>query len=155
MVAECAGCNHYQPWAALIIGGMGGVGFITIHHAMLRAKLDDPLDAVGVHGAGGMVGILSVPIFMHVGLEEGERGILWDGDYAHPWLVLVCQAGGALAIILWSAFWCFILFGAMHCTNILRVEPELEILGMDLIKHGEAAYPAPVSKVYLIRYTNN
>ena len=33
----------YEPWAALLVGAGGGVGFIAVHHAMIRFKLDDPL----------------------------------------------------------------------------------------------------------------
>ena len=43
MVALCAGCDKYEPWAALLIGACGGIGFITIHHLMIRLRLDDPL----------------------------------------------------------------------------------------------------------------
>ena len=53
MVAQCAGCNVYQPWAALIIGIFGGFAFMGGHFLMLRLKFDDPLDAVAVHGFGG------------------------------------------------------------------------------------------------------
>ena len=53
MVALCAGCNVYEPWAALIVGALGGLGFQLIHSVMLSLQLDDPLDAVAVHGGGG------------------------------------------------------------------------------------------------------
>lgn len=39
-----------------------------------------------MHGAGGLIGLLCVPWFMYAGLEEGKRGIFWDGATAHPWL---------------------------------------------------------------------
>ena len=29
--------------------------------------MDDPLDAVAVHGAGGIIGLLAVPWFMYTG----------------------------------------------------------------------------------------
>jgi Amt family ammonium transporter len=145
MVSLCGGCNLYEPWAALIVGSMGGVGFITVHFAMLRFKLDDPLDAVAVHGAGGLVGILSVPWFMYVGLEKEERGIFWDGHAYHPWVVLGHNIAGALCIVLWSAFWSALLFGSLKFFELLRVSTDAEFKGMDLIKHGESAYPAAVS----------
>ena len=53
MVSMCAGCDEYQPWAALIIGIFGGLAFIGVHQLMLKLQLDDPLDAVAVHGGGG------------------------------------------------------------------------------------------------------
>ena len=46
----------------------------------LRLKLDDPLDAVAVHGGGGLWGLLCVPFFMSAGLEEGQRGVFFDGE---------------------------------------------------------------------------
>ena len=53
MVSQCAGCDEYAPWGALIVGIFGGIAFIIVHIAMLKCKLDDPLDAVAVHGGGG------------------------------------------------------------------------------------------------------
>ena len=55
MVAQCAGCDEYAPWGALIVGMFGGAAFILIHTAMLKCRLDDPLDAVAVHGGGGKI----------------------------------------------------------------------------------------------------
>ena len=55
MVSQCAGCDVYMPWAALLIGTFGGLAFVGVHIAMLKAKLDDPLDAVAVHGGGGNI----------------------------------------------------------------------------------------------------
>jgi len=142
MVSLCGGCNHYEPWAALIVGGMGGVAFMVVHFTMLKMRLDDPLDAVAVHGGGGVVGILSVPWFMYVGLDVGERGIFWDGHTSAPWLVLGYNIAGSLCIILWSVFWSLLLFGSLYYFKILRVSTDDEFKGMDLIKHGESAYPA-------------
>jgi len=141
MVAMCAGCNLYEPWAALIVGSWGGLGFLAVHRLMLWQELDDPLDAVAVHGAGGLLGLLSVPVFMVGGLEEGKRGILWDGDTLYPWLVLAHQLAAALAISLWAALWAFIIFGLLHLLKVLRVSRPDELRGMDLSKHGESAYP--------------
>ena len=59
MVAQCAGCDSYEPWAAILIGAMAGPVFIGIHDLMLKLRLDDPLDAVAVHGGGGTLGNMS------------------------------------------------------------------------------------------------
>ena len=78
---------------------------------------------------------------MLAGLKEGQRGILWDGDSAHPWLVLAHHLAAALAISLWAALWAFIIFGLLHLLKVLRVSRSDELRGMDLTKHGESAYP--------------
>ena len=145
MVSLCAGCNLYEPVGALVVGAMGGIGYAIASFGMVKLKLDDPLDAVAVHGAGGLVGVLAVPWFMYVGLEVGERGIFWDGHTSLPWYVLGYNLAGAAAIICWSAFWSSLLFGSLHLLKMLRVSPEDECRGLDLVKHGEAAYPAEVS----------
>jgi len=142
MVSLCAGCNLYEPWGALIVGAIGGFWFVIVHHLMLQLKLDDPLDAVAVHGAGGIVGIVAVPFFMVVNLEVGHRGLFWDGNVAYPWLVLGYNIAGALAIVLWTCCLSFLLFGVLYWQNILRVSADEEQSGMDIVKHGESAYPA-------------
>ena len=55
MVSQCAGCDEYTPWTALIVGVFGGLSFISVHVGMLKVGLDDPLDAVAVHGGGGKI----------------------------------------------------------------------------------------------------
>ena len=109
---------------------------------MLRFRLDDPLDAVAVHGGGGLVGLLSVPWFMYVKLEEGQRGIFWDGDHSHPWWVLAYHLVAAATISLWAILWSVQLFGLLTLAKIFRVKEEQEREGMDISKHGETAYPA-------------
>ena len=43
------------------------------HEMVIVTRLDDPLDAVAVHGGGGVVGLLAVPFFMSVNLEVQSR----------------------------------------------------------------------------------
>lgn len=41
MVSLCAGCDLYEPWAALIVGTWGGLAFIGLHHLMVWLQLDE------------------------------------------------------------------------------------------------------------------
>jgi Amt family ammonium transporter len=36
MVAQCSGCNVYQPWAAVVVGVIGGLAFLAVHFLMLK-----------------------------------------------------------------------------------------------------------------------
>ena len=38
MVAQCAGCDAFEPWAALIVGAIGGAAFILVHAVMIKLK---------------------------------------------------------------------------------------------------------------------
>ena len=33
-VSLCAGCHLYEPWAALVVGVLGGLGFLAVHFLM-------------------------------------------------------------------------------------------------------------------------
>ena len=56
--------------------------------------MDDPVDAVAIHGGGGLLGVLAAPIFMEDGLvytgsQEALMSLAWNGI-------------GAAAIIGWN-----------------------------------------------------
>jgi len=146
MVAQCAGCNLYEPWAGLLIGFMAGCVYYGISKLMVKCGLDDPLDAVAVHAGGGMLGVLCVPWF-----KQG-KGIFWMStvkfiewseteDYFNPWKLLGVNVAGLVTIIAWSAFWSTFIFGGLQFFDNLRVDEITETKGNDIAKHGEAAYP--------------
>merc|ERR1712018_733929 len=143
-VAQCAGCDEYAPWGALIVGMFGGVAFIAIHTAMLKCRLDDPLDAVAVHGGGGIVGVLLVPWFSILdGGEEGEDqgGIFWYGGSSYAWTRFGVNIAALLAITVWSLGWSCMIFGGLKYFDLLRIDTDTEFKGNDMVKHGESAYP--------------
>ena len=95
--------------------------YIILISLVARLELDDPLDAVAVHGGGGIVGLLCVPWFMYAGQAEGQRGIFWDGHTSFPWLVLGHNIAGAVAIMAWAGTQSTLLFGGLKMLGILRV----------------------------------
>ena len=70
MVSLCAGCNVFPPWASAIVAAIGALAYQLLSGLMVAVRIDDPVDAIAVHGAGGIVGILSVPVFMEVRLKH-------------------------------------------------------------------------------------
>ena len=48
---------------------------------------------------------------------------------------------GLLVITLWTVGLCSIMFGLLNGLGLLRVDRQSEIVGMDIVKHGEPAYP--------------
>ncbi len=135
MVAQCAGCNVYEPWSALIIGMLAGISYNLVSSLMLRLRLDDPLDAVAVHFNGGALGVLCVPFFKY-----GE-GIFWQGFEKQAWRQLGINCLGLVTIIAWASFWSCVVFGGLYYLDWLRIDVETELLGNDIVKHGESAYP--------------
>ena len=48
---------------------------------------------------------------------------------------------GLLVITLWTVGLCSLMFGLLKLAGLLRVDRQSEIVGMDISKHGEPAYP--------------
>ncbi|CAG0890717.1 unnamed protein product [Darwinula stevensoni] len=134
LVGVCAGSDVFPSWAALVVGVGAGFTFLCLHFLLLRLKVDDPLDAFPVHFGGGLFGIVAVAFFM-------EGGIVFDPS-RNSATVLGWNLVGAASISGWSASLCLVLFGILKKLGILRVSREMEIQGMDLMKHNEPAYPS-------------
>ncbi|KAK3861884.1 hypothetical protein Pcinc_032195 [Petrolisthes cinctipes] len=132
MVAICAGCNVLPIWGSCVTGIVAGVLFISIHTLLDKLKVDDPLDAVAVHMGGGLWGLVAVALF------QNDNGIVFGGSGE----VLAWNVAGALAIMAWAGGLCVIMFGSLRLVGWLRVPIDMEIQGMDILKHGEPAYPA-------------
>mmetsp|Transcript_30419 Transcript_30419/g.76217 ORF Transcript_30419/g.76217 Transcript_30419/m.76217 type:complete len:445 (-) Transcript_30419:211-1545(-) len=140
LVSVTANCVVIDPWAALIIGGIGGVIMQCASKLVLKLKVDDPLDAFAVHGSSGMwalvaTGIFARPEYSYNGL--GSHGFVYPGD--KPDLLGVQVA--AIAIILaWVGGTSTILFASLRLLGVLRVPADIEEAGMDISKHGGGAY---------------
>jgi len=134
MVAICANCDNMHTWAAAITGTVGGFCFFGIDKLLLRLKIDDPLSAVAVHFGGGSWGVIAAAIF------DRDTGLIHNGTIVSAWQ-LAANLTGAAAIMAWSIAISVIIFGVLKKFNMLRIDPIFEINGLDIPKHGEAAYP--------------
>ncbi|CAL1540117.1 unnamed protein product [Lymnaea stagnalis] len=134
MVAICGGCNSMKPWGAVIVGFVGALIMNCIERLVLKLKIDDPLNAVGVHFGGGLWGALSVAFVKY------PTGILmaWDKQSG---AMLAWQLAGVLTFMTWTAGCMTLVFGGLKLAGLFRVIRETELKGLDIPKHGEPAYP--------------
>merc|ERR1712224_1171191 len=51
LVAITAGCSVVTPWAALIIGIIGGWVYLGMSKLLIKLRIDDAVDAIPVHFA--------------------------------------------------------------------------------------------------------
>lgn len=130
LVAITAGCAAVTPVIAILIGALGGVVMYLGTAVLRRARIDDPVGAVPVHGGAGIFGVLAV------GLFATEGGLLMGGGTG----LLATQVLGIAAIVAWTAATAGLLFVAMKFTVGLRVSAAEEIIGLDFHEHGECAY---------------
>ena len=144
LVAITAGCATVDPWAAIVIGIVGGLVMFGGVRTLDNMKIDDPVGAVSVHGIAGFWGVLAVGLFStEAGLTQAgyadptKYGLLVGGGGEQ----FIAQLIGALAILGWTAATAGALFLAIKYTIGLRVSEEEEIRGLDVDEHGLEAYP--------------
>lgn len=145
MVSSCAGCNRMEPWASSFTGIGAGLIYLGLSHLMIRLRVDDPLDAFAVHAGGGLWGLLSTCIIAHEGIVYAIADAIGNHHGSLSFRQAFAQLGWqlicALAIVLWSLLWMVPIFLFLKKIGKLRVSAEVEINGLDIYKHGEAAYP--------------
>merc|ERR1712241_713889 len=95
LVAITAGCAAVKPWEAIIIGFIGGLVYQGVSMLLKLLKLDDVVDAVPVHGACGLWGLLALGFFGNPDEGIGGNGIFYGGNQ------LGTQIFGGFVIIVW------------------------------------------------------
>ena len=117
------------PGGALLIGLAGGlICYFAVHLIRVKLKIDDSLDVFAVHGVGGILGILILPV-----LSAKALGGTGEGDF-------MVQLTGTGAVVLWSAIASAVILAVLKFTLGLRVTEEQEYEGLDISLHGESAY---------------
>jgi Amt family ammonium transporter len=140
LVGVTAPCAYIAPWAAVVIGGIAAVIMMTsVNFVENRLKVDDPVGAVSVHGAGGLWGLLAVGIFAD-GSYGGVSGLV-VGDASQ----LVAQLITMATVIVWALGTGFLLFALIKNSMGLRASEEEEIKGLDITEHGTECYPVDVT----------
>ncbi len=136
-VAITPACGFVNPLGALIIGLIAGV--LSAHAVSRKYKwgYDDSLDVVGVHGIGGILGMLSIGFLATTTANEaGGLGLLMHGGTS----LLTKQF---IAIVVAAAFsFCatWLIAQAISKTIGFRVYRDDELNGLDTTFHAESAY---------------
>jgi Amt family ammonium transporter len=140
LVAITAPSGYVEFWAAPIIGAIAGV-IVVVGVLAIDKVLDDPVGALSAHGLAGIWGTLSCGIFTSPRFAElngvGDPGLWYSGSFHQL---------GAQALGVGVAFGCvfavsYIVFWAIKSTIGLRVSPEQEEAGLDIVEHGMFGYP--------------
>jgi Amt family ammonium transporter len=121
------------PWHGIVIGVIAGlVCFWACTWLKHRFNYDDSLDVFGVHGVGGMTGILLAGVFATASIG-GTSGLI-EGNPRQ----LLIQLYGIAVTLVWSGGVTYILLKLVSAFVPLRVSKEHELEGLDISQHGEA-----------------
>ncbi len=136
LVAVTAPCAFIDPWAAMIIGVVGGQ-LVVIGVVLLdKLQVDDPVGAFPVHGINGIWGVIATGIFGMKSLGLKYDGFVYGGGIGQLWT----QVLGVFFIVLFTVVSMGLIFFIINKTVGLRVSREEELRGLDIGEHGLEAY---------------
>ncbi|KJZ05103.1 ammonium transporter [Pseudoalteromonas sp. GCY] len=110
------------PVLALILGAIGGALVVFSIVALDKAKIDDPVGAISVHGICGALGVMMVPFSNSDATFQG-------------------QAVGLITILGFVFIASYIVWSVLKASMGIRVGEEEELSGMDQHDCGVDAYP--------------
>jgi Amt family ammonium transporter len=125
------GAGFVGPFAAIVIGLAAGALCYAAVVWKTRLGYDDSLDVVGIHGVGGILGILATGLFASI----GAKGLF----FGNPAQVGI-QGAVVLATVAFSFAGTFVILKVINTVVGLRVDTEEEQRGLDLSQHEERAY---------------
>ncbi|MBE0702043.1 MAG: ammonium transporter, partial [Afipia sp.] len=135
LVGITAGCAFVAPWAAAVIGIIGGIVVVLVVDLVESLKIDDAVGAFAVHGACGAMGTLAIGFLGQP--ELGAGGLLLGGGADQ----LVTQIIGVAAATIWTAIGAVVVFGILKSMGKLRIPAKAEAMGIDAYEHGASVWP--------------
>ena len=144
LVVITPAAGFVAPWAAVVMGFIvSPICYFAISFLKAKIGYDDALDAFGCHAIGGITGGILTGLFCVPELSWTEfGGLFYTGDPS----LLVSQILGILVTIAFVAVADLIIGLILKACfkGSLRVSEEEEAQGLDVVAHGESAYPAYV-----------
>jgi len=144
LVAITAPCAFVNSVSAVIIGVVAGILVcLSVFFVERTLKLDDPVGAISVHGANGAWGVLALGLFADGTYGDGLNGVagtvkgLFYGDASQ--FFAECIGVAANIVVIFSISYVF--FKLLDKVIPLRVDPELEVEGLDQAEVAVKAYP--------------
>ncbi|MCI4665224.1 MAG: hypothetical protein MRY74_10940 [Neomegalonema sp.] len=141
-VAVTAGANRFDAVDALLVGVVAGAAYRVGVVVLERRSVDDPVNAIAVHGLPGLVGVVAAPLGAGVpsfqaALNQGAIGV------------------GLFFVVFFSSLFMFALLNGLYALIrrvigardeegpapvAMRVPYRTEMLGIDAEVHGQDAY---------------
>jgi len=146
LVAITAPSGFVNPISSGIIGFIAGV-LVCVSVAFVEntLKVDDPVGAISVHGAGGLWGVISVGLFAD---GTSNYGGAWNGVSGSVTGLFYGDASQLVAQLVGVSTLVGFVFGFSYALNWVldiflghRVSAESEVGGLDLPEMGQLGYP--------------
>ncbi|HEY9179766.1 MAG TPA: ammonium transporter [Candidatus Baltobacteraceae bacterium] len=129
--------GYVSPVASILFGLLAGTG--CYFAVALKNKLgwDDALDVWGVHGVGGVLGIVLLGVFATTAWNAaGANGLLFGGASFFG-----KQVAAAVFCSAWAFVFTYGMLWLISRVTLTKVDSTTEERGLDIELHGEEAYP--------------
>ena len=121
---------------AVMIGILSGIVCYLAVGLKNKLKWDDALDVWGVHGIGGVLGVICLGIFGEVAMNPtGSNGLIYGGTS-----FFLKQTVAALGAALYAFLFSYVALWVINKVTRVRVTKEDEEAGLDAALLGETAY---------------
>ena len=149
LVSITAGGSVVAPWASVIIGIVAGRVYYGFSTLLLKMRIDDAVDAIPVHFANGVWGVIAVGLFAEpdamavAGYSTAHVGWFYNGSDA---TLLLVQIIAVMWILGWVSTLMAPFFLMLNAAGMFRVHPLDEGAGLDICLHRGSAYDLPDPK---------
>jgi Amt family ammonium transporter len=137
LAAVTPASGFVTPMGAVAIGAIAGlICWLSVTYLKNVLKYDDSLDAFGVHGIGGIWGVLATGLWATTAVNPAGADGLFSGSASLLWMQML--AVGVVGLFAFAG-----TFGLLSLVNLvspLRVSEHDERVGLDLTQHREAGY---------------
>lgn len=138
LVVITPACGFVSTSSAVIIGILAGIiPYLACTKIKQVFGYDDALDTFGVHAVGGTLGALVTGIFASIDVNPNLKTNLEAIVGKTLWLEQLKAIGITLVL---SIVGTIVIATVIKMVMGLRVDPETETNGLDLVEHGEEGY---------------
>lgn len=140
LVAITPGAGFVPIWSSIIIGALvSPISFFFIGKVKAKFGYDDSLDAFGCHGIGGIWGGIATGLFTQTSINSAAK---WNGLFFGDVHLFIAQITSIVITIAFAGIMTFLIVKIMMLFTNIRVEKSEESDGLDIVEHGESAYPS-------------
>lgn len=141
LVAITPAAGYVTILPSVAIGFIGG-GICYSAVAILKERLgyDDSLDAFGIHGVGGIWGAIATGLWATTEINSAGANGLFYGETN----LFSVQIISITVAIIFAAVGSIVLYKIVSAITAIRADENEEILGLDIVEHGECGYNAEI-----------
>ncbi len=136
LVVITPAAGFVTPGASVILGIIAGAGCYYAVQWRKSKSFDDALDVWGIHGVGGVLGVISLGIFASTSANPAGADGLLSGNVSFFGFEVL----SVLIATAWAFVFSYLALSVIDRWTPVRVTVREEMEGLDSSLHGEEAY---------------